>query len=187
MKDRKAHGASEVIVLKEYVKTILYVYPLIREMEKEYQKHIENKAVLSYREQGSVESQVEYLAKEITDKRNLLWLQSCVERVLETLSDSERTLIAVRYFGKTKAIKKAVVAHAKRQTVQKHGMSERTYFRLQNKLLCKVAEVLVGMGLDKMTFDKLFAKLPLFEQVSLLQARREYKLTENERHWFGCT
>ena len=172
--------------MKAYVKTMLYVYPVLGEMEKEYQKHIENKAVLSYRAQGSVESQVEYIAQEIENKRNLLWLQSCIEKALQQLSESERTLIAVRYFGKTRAVKKAIVAKAKRQAVQKHGMSESTYFRLQNRLLCKIAELLGGMGLDKKTFDKLFAKLPLFEQVSLLQSRREYKLTENERHWFGC-
>ena len=175
-----------MIDLKDYVKTILYVYPLIRELEKEYQKHIENRAVLSYRVQSSVESQVEYLAKEIADKRNLLWLQSCVDKVLEQLSDSERTLIAVRYFGKTRAIKKAVAAKVKTQTVQKNGMSERTYFRVQNKLVCKVGELLMSMGLDKKAFNELFADLSLFKEVSLLQARREYKLTENEKRWFGC-
>ncbi len=155
-------------------------------MQKEYQKHIENRAVLSYRELASVENQVEYLAKEIAEKRNLLWLQTCVDKVLAQLTDGERTLIAVRYFGKTRAIKKAVVAKAKQQTQRKSAMSERTYFRLQNRLICKVGELLGRMGVDKKTFDELFAKQPLFEQVSLLQAKREYKLTENERHWFGC-
>ena len=172
--------------MKQYVKTILYVYPLIREMEKEYQVHIENRAVLSYREQRSVESQVEYLAQEITDKRNLLWLQSCVDKALSTLSDSERTLLAVRYFGKTKKVKKAVVAKAKRQSPKKGAMSERTYFRLQNRLICKMGEMLGGMGIDEKTFDALFAHIPLFQQVSCLQARREYKLTKNEREWFAC-
>ncbi len=172
--------------MKAYVKTILYVYPLLRDMQTEYQKHIENKAVLSYRAQNSVEEQVEYLAKEIAEKRNLLWLQQCVEKALALLSDVERTLIAVRYFGKTKAIKKAVAAKTEQQRDKKNGMSERTYFRLQNKLVCKVGELLGGMGLDKKTFDELFASLPLFAQVALLQSRREYKLTQNERHWFGC-
>ena len=171
--------------MKEYVKTVLYVYPLLKTLGKEYQEHIVNRAVLSYRMSRSVESEVEYLVQEIADKRNLAWLKTCVESVLAQLSDEEKTLIAVRYFGKERTIKKATVAKAVGQNGRRGAMSESTYFRKQNRLLNKVGELLGAVGVDEKTFEALFARLPLFQKVAALQVRRESKLSKNERQWFA--
>ena len=171
--------------MKEYVKTILYVYPLLKTLEKEYQEHILNRAVLSYRINQSVEGEVEDLVQEIADKRNLAWLKTCVERVLAQLSDEEKTLIAVRYFGKERKIKKATVAKSVTEKTRKCAMSESTYFRKQNRLIDKLGELLSAVGVDEKTFEGLFACMPLFQKVSALQVRRERKLSQNERHWFS--
>lgn len=171
--------------MKEYVKTILYAYPLLKTIEKDYQEHIVNKAILSYRGQASTMCEAEYLAKEIMEKRNLAWLKTCVEEVLLMLSDTERTLIAVRYFGRVKKIKKgAVSSKAEGVKKRKRVLSERTYFRVQNRLVQKLAELLAGVGLSERAFDEMFGDMALFKQAAFFRGQRENTLSNSERAWF---
>ena len=107
--------------MENYLKTVLYAYPLLKTVGEDYAEHIRNKAVLSYNSSLKTEDLAEYLAKEILRKNNLLWLRGAIEGVLAKLDDTERALIAARYFGK----KKIPLHKAGEQE-----WSDRTYFQI---------------------------------------------------------
>ena len=88
------------MVLENYVKAVLYAYPLLKTVEEDYAQHIENKAVLSYRNSKTAEEVAYTIVSVIMEKRNLLWLKSLIEQTMQQLTEAERLLIAIRYFGK---------------------------------------------------------------------------------------
>jgi len=90
--------------LENYVKTVLYAYPLLKTVGEDYAEHIKNKAVLSYNSPKSTESLAEYLAEEILRKNCLLWLKEVIERTVDKLSALDRGLVEMRYFGKKRKI-----------------------------------------------------------------------------------
>ena len=92
--------------MEKYIKWVLYAYPSVKELVKGYEEHIKNCAVLSYRGNRTAEETALYLAEEILEKRRLEWLVSCVEEVFDKLSDMEKLLVQIRYFGKERKIKK---------------------------------------------------------------------------------
>ena len=96
--------------MDSYVKAIMYAYPHLEYMEKEYAQHIENKAVLSYAGDQNVERLAEYIAGQVIEKEKIGKLKALADKVWETLSDVEKTLVAIRYFGKEKKIKNATKA-----------------------------------------------------------------------------
>ncbi|MBP3422500.1 MAG: hypothetical protein J6K86_01910, partial [Clostridia bacterium] len=65
--DEILESQREVIVLKNYVKIILYAYPLLKTVEKDYEEHIGNKALLSYDGRWTAEQTAEYIAGEILE------------------------------------------------------------------------------------------------------------------------
>ena len=60
--------------METYLKAVLYAYPLLQTVEKDYADHITNKALLSYESKKSTEELAEYLAEEILRKERLIWL-----------------------------------------------------------------------------------------------------------------
>ena len=94
--------------MKNYVKAVLYGYPLLETVSEDYQAHIENKAALSVRTDKSAFVLAVELADEVCQKKNFEWLKGCVETALDMLSDVERTLIATRYFGRRRKMKRAL-------------------------------------------------------------------------------
>ena len=88
--------------MENYVKTILYAYPLLKTVGEDYAEHIKNKAVLSYNSSRNTESLAEYLAEEILHKNCLLWLKEVIEKTVDKLNDLDRSLVETRYFGKKK-------------------------------------------------------------------------------------
>ena len=59
----------EVSCLENYVKVVLYAYPILKNVGQDYQQHIQNKALLSYKSEALAERLVEYIAEEIINKR----------------------------------------------------------------------------------------------------------------------
>ena len=142
--------------MENYLKTVLYAYPLLKTVGEDYAEHIRNKAVLSYNSSLKTEDLAEYLAKEILRKNNLLWLRGAIEGVLAKLDDTERALIAARYFGK----KKIPLHKAGAQE-----WSERTYFRQQQKVGEKVCGMLVAAGVTKEFFDTRLQGVELISKI----------------------
>ena len=85
--------------MENYAKVILYAYPLLKTVGDDYAEHIRNKAVLSYNSPLTTERLAEYLTQEIVCKNALEWLKTTVESLMDRLTEEERTLLDIRYFG----------------------------------------------------------------------------------------
>jgi hypothetical protein len=139
------------------VKAILYTYPKLKNFEKDYEEHIENKAILSYRYKGATENVVEYIAEEILRKRRLAMLKETLDKIFSKLTEEEKTLLAIRYFGK---IRKAKTPKEQKDFSESKGTganfqwSERSYYRKQNRLLKKLVAEFCRVGLTKERIEK---------------------------------
>ena len=140
-------------MLENYIKTVLYAYPLLKTVEEDYTEHIRNKAVLSYRSNLTTEALAEYLAEEILRKDHLVWLKQKIESVVHKLSEAERDMIAVRYFGKQKKI----------QAMQEWG--ERKYFRFMQRLSEKIGGMLEVAGITKQLFDEQLMDIDIIRKI----------------------
>ena len=161
--------------MEQYTKAVLYVYPLLKTVEKDYEDHIRNKALLSYDTRENAERLIEYIAEEIICKERLEWLKGVVSGVLGKLSETEKALIAIRYFGKSKRRCLSVVKRRLRKggvPLKKVSWSERTYFRMQQRLLIKVGAMLKAAGLSEERYCEWFAEMELFKRVERILKRR---------------
>jgi len=130
-------------------------------------------ALLSYRSDAPAQSIAEKIAQQIAEKDALLWLKAQLEKAFEGLSETENTLLAVKYFGKKRS--------AKMQTL---SFSESKYFRMQTRLGNKIQAKLYALGIDERTFEKYFAKVELFQTIVAYIGKREPKvITEREKRW----
>ncbi len=167
--------------MDDYVKLTLYAYPFLEEMIRGYEIHIRNGAVLSYRSNKTAEETAIYLAEEILAKRRLERLKGTVEAVLDKLSNVERLLVKIRYFGKERKMNKALMP------VRENGYenwSESKYFRAQNKLLVKLQGLFASCGLSKEEFEKEYADNEIFRKAyKKLEFGADRKIRRNERGW----
>lgn len=170
--------------MEEFVKTILYAYPLLKTVGKDYEEHIRNKALLSYRSGGSAENLAEYLAEEILCKRRLEWLKEKIDCVLDKLDQVEKTLVKIRYFGLERKIKRPM-DHAAGGEKNRYGeWSESKYFRRQNKLLSKMKGLFVAAGVNEEIFLKEFSILEPFREIyRFVSDGRDRKISLRERRW----
>ena len=86
--------------MENYVKVVLYAYPFLQNVGRDYEEHIQNKAILSYRSNKTAEEVALYLAEEIIRQRELVALKNLIDGVLDKLSTVEKLLEQIRYFGK---------------------------------------------------------------------------------------
>lgn len=168
--------------MEKYIKAVLYAYPLLKTVGEDYREHIETKALLSYKSQAPAWETAEYIAGEIIQKRRLEWLKERIERVVERLNDVEKTLLAIRYFGKEKKIKRLLSGEPACGEYVK--WSESKYFRMQKRLAEKVGAMLVCEGVTKEAFETEFAPLALFSRIyRFVQEGKDQKITQSERQW----
>lgn len=176
----------EVIFLKTYVKAVLYTYPLLKTVGRDYEEHIRNKALLSYDSSICAEKLVEYIAEEILCKEKLEWLKELVESVLSRLSDEEKALMEIRYFGRPKKIRSFARIKAEDTTRNKKTWSERMYFRRQNRLYEKVAAMLKAAGLTEECYKKEFSEMDLFKKVDrFIQDGKDKQRSGREKRWLA--
>jgi len=157
--------------LEEYVKEILYVYPLLVTVEKDYEEHIKNRALLSYKSGMTAERLVEYLAEEIVWKENLTALKAGVERVMDKLSQTEKALLEIRYFGRKR--KEKIL-----KTEAGQAWSRRKYFRMQDKLEERLDGLFIKEGLTKETYIQSWAESEPFKAVRKRLQKRERQKRE---------
>ncbi len=173
------------VFLENYAKVVLYAYPYLKTVREDYEEHIRNRALLSYRSRLSTESLMEYLAEEILCKEKLEWLKETLEGIFERLSEEERMLIEIRYFGRRRNIKKLKELYSKGGNL-KGCWSERSYFRKQRKVSEKVDAMLRYAGLTKERYEEEYAKIDILEKVQrFVEAGKDKKICLNERQWLG--
>lgn len=166
--------------MKNYVKAALYAYPFLKNIDKEYDEHIFNRAALSYRDQRSTERIATYIAGEIVEKRRLVWLREKITLVLERLSDAERTLVSIRYFGKERAVKRELRTDGRAGA----AWSERKYFRMQSRLGEKVGAMLEAAGVSEEAFVSELLPIELIARLYRFVCEgKDRKVTARERQW----
>ena len=149
--------------MENCVKAILYCYPQLEGIEEGYLQHIRNRAVMSVDGKEPAQKVAEYLALAVLEKAKIRELNRLTVAAMDKLSTEEKLLLSVRYFGKLDRVKRvfaekyAGIADEKMRTIP--YWSERTYFRKQKKLLAKLTERFVRLGLTKERFEEEFADL----------------------------
>lgn len=143
--------------MENYVRAVLYAYPLLNKMDEAYKVHIRNKAVLSYRSDAPALVQAQNIAAEILDKRKLAWLKNVLEKVFGRLTEAQRALLDIRFS-----------IYNKKTPEEKNGCAnfgKGKYFRLQQRLEEKIRVMLKNEGLTKEDFERDFSKMELFRHI----------------------
>lgn len=155
------------------MKAVLYAYPLLKTVEEDYAEHIRNKALLSYNSRLTTQELAEYLAGEILYKSRLVWLKEVIEQTLARLSETERALLKIRYFGKNR--KRCLQGLGKDFPKGENPLewSERKYFRMQQKVGEKTVAMLKLAGVTRALFDRELAEIDIFRKISEYIDRQE--------------
>ena len=163
---------------------ILYAYPLLKTVGEDYAVHIRNKAVLSYDSNLTTERLAEYLAGEIIEKNRLEWLKNTVETVIGKLTDEERTLIEIRYFGHTKKLRDFLGGQAEKRKGGERGCSQRMYFRRQSRLADKLGAMLFYAGVTQKLYEEKFKDLGIFRKIhQFVEQGKDKKISADERRF----
>ena len=163
--------------MENYVKVILYGYPLLKTVGEDYEAHIRNRAVLSHNSTMTAASLAEYLASEILEMQTLEWLKATVEEVLSGLQEEERELLAIRYFGKIKHLQDFLKIKA-----EEKGWSKRKYYRMQKRLERKITARLKGAGVTKEIYDKKLSDTDIFRKIhKFVEIGRDRKIAADEK------
>lgn len=168
--------------MENYTKVVLYAYPFLRTVGKDYETHIRNRALLSYVSGMRTEDLAEYLAAEILRKEKLEWLKEVVERTLLKLSDEERTLVAIRYFGKRRKNRAKIGTTERKEKTR--GKSARMYFRRQLRLGNKIGGLLKLEGLTRELYEREFQEEEILSEIdAYIEDGRDPRISTNERAW----
>lgn len=168
--------------MENYVKEILFGYPLLKSVGEDYEIHIRNKAVLSHQSTMSAEEMAEYLASEIIAMRSLERLKKTVDFVLDKLSDDERKLIEIRYFGRRKKMRGFLKRRVLKGEKEQVSWSETTYFRRQRALGEKVGAMLHFAGITKEKYLAEYAHTEIFKKIhAFVEAGKDKVIAADER------
>ena len=150
--------------MENYVKAALYAYPSIENMEEAYAQHVKNKALLSCDGRMNTEKLAEYLAEEILRKRSLEWLKTIIKEAVDSLTEVERTLIGIAFFGTKKKVR---LLSQKRCLggAEWKSWSERSRFRIQTRALGKVKAAFLRAGLNKEVFEREFLSMEFIRRI----------------------
>lgn len=179
--------------LVNYVKVILYTYSRLGDIERDYESHIRLKALTSYDYRQSTEKIAEYIAGQVILKGVFKGLKEKADKVILALTEEEKLLLSLRYFGKLDEIKRRVQriirscgeAERKEKILAvlnlKKAWSERSYFRKQKLLLEKICKRFELIGLTDEVFEEEYGELEFFDAVKrFLSAGKENAFAQKE-------
>ena len=103
-----------------------------------------------------------------------------LDEVVDKLDETEKKLLAIRYFGK----RKLLCEFLKNDSA---AWSERKYFRRQNKLCERLGGALDRVGITEEVYLRDFAGLAIFQKVAgFVGDGRDEKLYLKEKKGFAC-
>ncbi|MBQ8659098.1 MAG: hypothetical protein IJ506_08170 [Clostridia bacterium] len=177
----------QVSKLDSYVKAILYTYPKMQKMKEDYEVHIRNKAYFSYTGSTATDKLCEYIAGQILELRTLERLKAIVDGIWQKLTETERFLAELKYFGKSKKTTAEAIAERGKEFLKKkfEGLkSERNYFRRQERLLKKIGAFLRGAGITEEVFLSEFACIAVLRLAyRFVKAGKEKRVNKKEKQF----
>ena len=165
------------------MKANMYTYPKMQRMKEDYEVHIKNKAYFSYTGSLSAERLCEYIAGQILELRALERLKEIVDGLWERLSESERFLAELKYFGKQKKTTAQAIAQEDEKAKKRLNRltSERNYFRRQQRLLKKLGALLRVSGITEEVFLKEYACIAVLRLAyRFVKAGKEKRMNKRE-------
>lgn len=132
-----------------YVKTLLYLYPKLSEIECAMAKSVEDAAVGSYRFRGDALSAAEALADSIVTQKNIVAVRIAIKQALTELTEEEREIIACKYFRKG-------------QGLYAGEAPPRQYYRARESALKRTAGLLVSRGWTESGYFSAFGEFRPF-------------------------
>lgn len=148
---------------REYAKVFLYAYPWLGALSEAMGQSAENKALLSYRGEKSVEEAALGVVAEYAMQSAVEELLAGMRSIVRGLDDEEKFLLEYKYFrrqGKLAARRGLALPYC-----------ARTYFRKQSALLGKIVRELCKRGWSDRRFLSEFGQFPPF--LKILRALRE--------------
>ncbi len=127
----------------DFVKTALYVYPMLKKLSEAVRTSAENKALLSYRAKGDAFDAAAEVADTFFLADRLDFLREAIGGILSALNEDETFLLEYKYFRRKKVLALGD---------GKIFCSERNYFRRQGALLKKIGFLLALRGVTEQTF-----------------------------------
>ncbi len=128
---------------RDFTKIVLYAYPRLEALGEASAQAAQNKAALSFLDRRDGYRAARDVFDEFAVAEELYALKAAVDELLLTLTDEERFLLGYKYFRNT-------------QAGNVLPCSERSYFRRQSALLCRVASRLTGYGWTDSRFRAAF-------------------------------
>ena len=141
-----------------YVKLLLYAYPKLGMLEESSRSSAEIKAALSFRTQCDAYTAAVKVADEVLMAERLRALAEAIGEIVEECTEGERFLLEYRYFRR----KGELGSFAGKCPVR---CTKRTYFRLQEYLLSKMAAKLAARGYTRERVIEEFGEYPPFRRV----------------------
>lgn len=159
---------------KFYAKTALYLYPCIDKVNEQIDELLEKRALASMNDFSPCITQCEKMVELGVQNANLLELKERIARALSGLSAEETALLEFKYF------------HSRKKEDMPDGdVASRTYFRRQQRVAEKFAELLEGEGITDEIFERdylsvefireLYRRVKLREEASRKKDDKERK------------
>ena len=117
--------------MKNYQKTVLFLYPKLPRLVKDLTERIEIKAITSYNEKVNAEERIEKLIEYIYAKNCLEFWKTEMDELVSAFTTDEKYLLEYRYFRRKKILSENFAGY-------EMNCSERTYFRRQQRLAYKI-------------------------------------------------
>lgn len=142
----------------DYAKVLLYAYPKLDMLREAVESGARIKALLSFRSRGGALAVTERIVCEIVTAKKLALLKGELDEVLSVCSERELFLLEYKYFRRKELLRGKFSGF-------RLECSERSYFRMQNALLSKLATRLVAVGWTEKRFFAEFGDFKPFMRV----------------------
>lgn len=152
---------------KDYVKVLLYAYPQLDALRDAVECGVEVKAVLSFRDVHDAAAVCDRIAEEIVSAKKLALVKNLLDRILERCTTREKYLLEYKYFRRKRMLQEEFAD-------VELNCAERSYYRLQNAVLEKIAMLLLAEGMSEEKFLKDFQNYaPFMRLYDVIREGRE--------------
>ena len=153
--------------MKDYQKVVLYVYPRVEKILRDFDGMI---CALAFTFGESGGRCAERIAEYIGAKQNFMYLREIVDEITANLSREERYLLEYKYFRRKRMLEGEFCGYAL-------DCNERTYFRRQARLAEKLNALFLQKGLNEQWFNECFG------WVRFMQTSRENVRLRGDADW----